>query len=493
MTHPLYKVLGLLLMATPCAHAGSDTYFVAVNGDDTLGDGSLGNPWATITHAVDNATDGATILVGDGTYNGRTSLRREFSSQVTVRAQTPYQARLRHNAGAALIAFEATNITVEGFDIAHAPGNSGALVIQIQDLLGDVNGNGDGSDPVVSGIVLRNNIIHDSTNNDLLKVNNGAQDIVIEGNLFYHQSGSDEHIDANSVRNVVIQDNVFFNTSARTDTSSFIVIKDSNADDDTIVGARDLTVRRNVFLNWYGNSGHSFIRLGEDGTATFEAIGVLVENNLMIGNSSALARTSFTAQGVEDVIYRNNTVTGDLPARSYAARLIASGDNPANEAIVMFNNAWSDPTGTMGTEAYAGVDVFDAPPAQNLSVTIDNNAYYNGGNAIPPDTGQFVTVADDLSAVFGDPLLPTVSGVIAPTYDGTTFADGSTTISEVFVKLVNDVGTPQPGSPLIDSADPTSAATEDILGRPRGPLPDIGAVETNPEDLIFWNGFGDPQ
>ncbi|GJM09233.1 MAG: hypothetical protein DHS20C11_15090 [Lysobacteraceae bacterium] len=480
----------LLISALPLTTlAGTDTFYVAVDGDDTTGDGTSGNPWATITHAVDNATDGSTILVGDGTYNGRVRLRRQFASQVTVRAENAYQARLRHNDGAALIAYEAQNITVEGLDIAHAPDNSGALVIQIQDLLGDVNGSGDGSDPVVSGITLRNNVIHDSTNNDLLKVNNGAEDILIEGNLFYHQSGSDEHIDANSVQNVVIQDNVFFNTSARPNTSSFIVIKDSNGDDDTIVGARDMTVRRNVFLNWYGSDGQSFLRIGEDGTSTFEAIGVLAENNLMIGNSAALTRTSFTVMGSNDVIYRNNTVTGDLPSRSYAARLIASSENPLNEDILMLNNAWSDPTGTMGAEGFNGVDVFDAPPSQNLSVTIDNNAYWNGGSAIPPDTGQFVTVADDSNAVLGDPMLPSTAGVVAPTFNGTTFADGSSTIREVFMNLVTSYGTPTPGSSLIDAADPGSAAYEDILGQARGPSPDIGAVETNPEDLIFVDDF----
>ena len=48
---------------------------------------------------------------------------------------------------------------------------------------------------------------------------------------------------------------------------------------------------------------------------------------------------------------------------------------------------------------------------------------------------------------------------------------------------------PGAGSALIDAADPGSAAYEDILGQARGPSPDIGAVETNPEDLIFVDDF----
>lgn len=59
-------------------------------------------------------------------------------------------------------------------------------------------------------ITIRNNVIHDSRDNDLLKINYGASEVTVEGNLFYNQSGSDEHIDINSARGVVVQDNVFF-------------------------------------------------------------------------------------------------------------------------------------------------------------------------------------------------------------------------------------------------------------------------------------------
>ena len=60
-------------------------------------------------------------------------------------------------------------------------------------------------------IVLRNNIIHDSYNNDLLKIYNGCKDVLIENNIFYNQGDSEEHIDVNSVVDVTIQGNIFFN------------------------------------------------------------------------------------------------------------------------------------------------------------------------------------------------------------------------------------------------------------------------------------------
>ena len=43
-----------------------DVYYVSPEGSDTTGDGSVANPWATITHALDNISDGSTIRVRPG-------------------------------------------------------------------------------------------------------------------------------------------------------------------------------------------------------------------------------------------------------------------------------------------------------------------------------------------------------------------------------------------------------------------------------------------
>ncbi len=458
------------------------TFYVATTGSDLTGDGSSGSPWATITHALDNVPDDSLILVRPGTYNGRVRLRGSFANGVTVRAEVPYQARLRHDA-TVVTCFYGQGITLEGFDIAHSGPGAGALVIQIQDLLGDPGGS-----DTVSRIILRNNVLHDSYNNDILKINNGASHITVTGNVFYNQEGSDEHIDINSVTDVVVQDNIFFNDFAgsgrsnNNDTSSYIVIKDSNGDDDTNIGSRNITVRRNVFLNWEGSTGSNFVLIGEDGNPYFEAQDILVENNLMLGNSSNVMRASFGVKGGRNVTFRHNTVVGDLPALAYAMRLNSEGSNPPNENIFFYNNIWADPSGTMGAENPSRPNDFsDTPPGETTSWVLDHNLYWNGGAAIPADGSELINYTDDAHRQVANPLLPGQSGLILPCWDANAaqFADGSGTVRAAFENLVLTYSMWGAGSPAQDGALAAQSPPDDIFGNPRpvGTGTDLGAWE----------------
>ena len=454
-------------------------YYVDVAGDDGAGDGSADSPWATITHALDNASDGSTILVRPGTYTGRIRMRGSFEQGVTVRSEVPYQARLRHDA--TVMTFYAhpsgcEGITLEGFDIAHSGPGAGALVVHL-------DGGGDNS---VSNITIRDNVLHDSFNNDILKINNSTTGIVVERNVFYNQTGSDEHIDINSVDDVTVQDNIFFNDfegSGRqnnSETSSYIVIKDSNGSSDLFTGSSNVRVRRNVFAHWQGNTGTGFLLLGEDGQPFFEAFDITVENNLFVGNSTSDMRAPFGVKGGRDVVFRHNTIVGDLPSRAYAMRLNTEGANPANERIAFHNNIWSDPTGTMGQSASLtdDPDFSDTASEDLVSFTLDHNLYWNGGAPLP-ETGDAINPSDDANAISADPDLAAPSDFEPPRWDASAgrFADGSATICEAHRGMVEAFATPGASSGALDRADPDQAPADDILGRSRGASPDVGAVE----------------
>ena len=477
----------ILLATTACAQpliiavearTFADVYHVAVNGDDATGDGSTLQPWGTITHALQQVPDGSLILVAPGTYSGQVRLSGDFTLGVIVRSAVPYQARLRNDDRVITTYDGCRGITLEGFDIAHAGPGAAPLVVHL-------DGGGDGR---VSRITLRDNIIHDSYDNDLLKINNSSSVITVEGNMFYNQAGSDEHIDINSVADVVVQDNIFFNDFAGSgrsnanDTSSFIVIKDSNQYDDLYLGSRSITVRRNVFLHWEGSTGSNFVLVGEDGMPYYEAYDVLVENNLLLGDSANVMRAAFGVKGGRAITFRHNTVAGDLPALAYAMRLNVEGSNPPNQEIHFYNNLWSDPTGTLGAEDPTRLNDFsDTPVGETESFALLNNLYWNGGSGIPTDPGELVNYEDDPQARVADPGLPRQAGLILPRWvpASAAFADGSASIREAFEKLVLDYGSPVGTSPVVDAADPAYSPGEDLLGRlrPEGASPDIGALE----------------
>ncbi len=481
--------LFLLTLLFSTSVIAQQTFYVATNGSDQSGVGSQGNPWATITFALDSVADNSLILVKPGQYNGRIRIRGDFVQGVTVRSELPYQARLRANEAVLTIYNDNADIqgiSIEGFDIAHTAAGAAALVVQIQD----------GFATQTHRITLRDNILHDSFNNDVLKINNGASDIRVVGNMFYNQSGSDEHIDINSVDGVIVEDNVFFNNFAASgrsngnDTSSYVVVKDSNAGDDEYLGSRNVVIRRNVFLNWEGSTGSGFILFGEDGTANFEAFDDVVENNLLIGNSANTMRSPLGVKGSRDIVFRHNTVVGNQPSNAFATRINREADNPQIEAIRFVHNIFSDPTGTM-------LDFSDTDPADLSTArpsSLSRNLYWNNGSALPNDGTDAINIVNDGARIEGDPQLPAQTSVTTPHWlpAQTQFNGGHATIRAAFVALATSYAATGATSVARNSASPGSdVPATDILGTPRpAGSADIGCFEAL--QILFGNGFEGP-
>jgi hypothetical protein len=450
------------------AAAATGTYYVAPDGSDDQKAGSAQHPFATITFAAEHAPDGSTVLVRPGTYRGRVTLGRRYSRGLTIKSEVPYQAMLRNHADKVVRCYGCEGITLEGFDVAHDGPGAAPIVMQID---GDAGKGG-------REIVLRNNVFHDSYKNDILKINNGARNIRVVGNIFYNQASHDEHIDANSVLDVTIEDNVFFNDyagSQRTppgDSASFIVIKDSNENEDGILGSERINVRRNVFLGWQGGHAYGFVLIGEDGKPYFEARDVMVENNLFLGDSASSMRSPFGVKGGERTTFRNNTVLGDLPGRAFATRINREGDNKKGEGIAFYNNLWDDPTGTM-------LRFSDARPDDVGSFTMSHNLFWNGGAKIPISFDDSVNYTSDRDRVVANPGLPEPRDLKPPRWlpEKKAFADGSSTIEEVRLRLIERYARPSSARTVMDRADREHAPADDIRGKKRGDRPDIGAFE----------------
>jgi len=444
------------------------------------------SPWATLQFANKNVPDdNCTVWFKPGVYTGVTRLNRRFETQTAFRSVKPYQAVLT-GADSVLTISGAKNITLEGFDIHHSGPGSNPLLVAI-------DGSEDGWSEYV---MLRNNIIHDSYNNDLLKVYNLSRFITIENNVFYNQGPPEEHMDVNSVTDVVIQDNIFFNDyedSGRPNdrkSKQYIVIKDSNGDEDGQLGSERVSVRRNIFLNWEGQPDESFIQVGLDGKPYYEARDIRIENNLLIGNSDAPVGTAFGVRGAKDVYFVNNTVVGDLPSSAYAFWVTLTEQNPRNQNVFFYNNIWSDPTGSMGEETKGKPNRFSRGQLTDTdNLVLDNNLYWNNWFSIP-ESDLVDPYKDDVHRIIADPLLATdQSDIIPPFWTGNTFLSGSRSIREEVVRLVRAYGETSIFSFARNNANPAYAPQDDILGRTRDGQPDVGAYEHQPEFILDFSFF----
>jgi hypothetical protein len=152
--------------------------------------------------------------------------------------------------------------------------------------------------------------------------------------------------------------------------------------------------------------------------------------------------------------------------------ICCSGGVPEPRNIQFYNNIWSDPTGTMGAFSLT-------PLGQTESFTLRHNLYWNGGAALPNDPGQEVNIGDDPEAIIANPSLGGQAGLVIPRWNpaANQFVDGSTTLRQVFERLVDLYGVPAAGSDELGIADPSQSPADDILGNLRDATPNLGAFE----------------
>jgi hypothetical protein len=174
-------------------------------------------------------------------------------------------------------------------------------------------------------------------------------------------------------------------------------------------------------------------------------------------------------KGGRAIVFRNNTVAGDMPGNAFAVRFLREVDNPQNRSIRLINNIWSDPFGTME-------DLSDGEPKDTTGLLLNNNLYWNNGRPIPVDTDVMNSFMD-ARGITANPLLASQTGLVLPNWRGTQFASGKKTIREEFERLVNTYGKPAAGSPVIGAANAERSPENDILDAPRGAAPDIGAFQ----------------
>lgn len=446
----------------------------AYDNDLVVGAGGLGSIREALDQASSNRWSEVKITVEAGHQEGVLEGTLGVFADALVVSAEPYRARIEaiDLSGGDL----AQHITFQGFDFGDANG----IVIKLD--------GGQTTNENIHHVTFRNNVIHDSGANDVVKVNAGSNNITFERNILYGHH--DDAMDLNSVEHVYVHDNVFFDVTGE---RNLLVIKDSTqvGSPDFYESTRHAYVRRNVFVNWRGAGNSAMLYLGEDNDRDQYAVQLaVVESNLFIGNGDVTA--GFTApialRGVRDITIRNNTFNGGFAnGRNWAflAWAITEPELLRTEDLYIYNNAWVANAG-VGTARFSNSD-----PAHVGDFLLENNLYWNAGQPIPQADQGVINYTADAAAVMDDPLLPDVPDQIPlPTWDPRRgmFADGSSTVCEAFEVLVSNYAQPGPGSAVVDAGTaqvPAAAGDEspnvpldrDLFGRARDGAPDIGALE----------------
>ena len=253
---------------------------VATTGNDTTGDGSAGNPFATIGRAVDDALPGTAIRVHAGTYAGGTflsDLAGTESAPIWI-GGAPGEARpVLEGGGEGLHLSRGRYLVVHDLEVRNAASNG----INADD-------GGDYADPLASHHLTFHHLsIHDiggGGNQDCLKLS-GVNDYTVALSEFARCGGatSGSGVDHVGCHRGLLARNLFEALSANAIQSKG--------------GSSDLDIRWNRFtdagargLNLGGSTGFEFFRPPLSTTApNAEARDLRVVANLFLGSEAAVA------------------------------------------------------------------------------------------------------------------------------------------------------------------------------------------------------------
>ena len=184
--------------------------------------------------------------------------------------------------------------------------------------------------------------------------------------------------------------------------------------------------------------------------------------------------TAFSVRGSMNITFTHNTVVGDLPARAYALRSSLTDENLKNRNLLLANNIWSDPTGTMGAGRAIPTTTASLPATLKIRSTLCCIAISTGTAAPIPERGLVAPLVADANPVVANPQLPAgPQSLVLPRWNGSAFASGNTTVRQEFERLVDAFGRIPPLSPAAGQADPNYSPSVDILGRPAAHHPTL--------------------
>ncbi|MDA3936384.1 MAG: cell wall-binding repeat-containing protein [Actinomycetota bacterium] len=473
----------ILLIALPAAvHAAP--VFVSVFGSDAVGDGSPGNPYASVQHAIDMAGAGNDVYVGAGTFvenvvmKDGVSLYGAGADETTlmgVAASPPPVVATRVSAMASAVADDvpaptggtvvtASSIgdgeTISGFTITRGSGSYGGGIVCAFSSPTITNNTiiGNSSTWHAGGIIANEDSSPTITNNTIADNMTGGSGggiycwssvptsptisgNTITGNTATYDGGG---ISCEATSSPTISDNAITGNTSYSGGGIYFEFGALMIEDNTISG----------------NSG--------GGIYCFESpmssiVGNTITNNSVLDGAGG---GIFSHESLQTIL--GNTITGNSASTVGGGIFIGYASPSIVDNVINSNDAYEG----------GGIGCYSSSPTITNNTITDNDAAFLGGG-ISSFSG-FLTITNCIIWDNGDDL----SGCSA-TYSDIEDGDaglGNISASPSFAGTATVDFRLTSGSPCIDVATSTAAPAADKIGvyRPQGAGYDMGAYEYFP-------------
>jgi hypothetical protein len=323
-----------------------------VNGDSAEGE-FHSSPNTPIQDAIDNATDGCTILVHDGTYNENVVVDKELTIKA---ASSPIIDGLYSLTNPA-IHITAANVIVQGFIIqnfictgADCSSDTGAILVEgdgakiLDNLIRNINCTGTESCGPAPEYICPCGMGIDVTANNVTVTNNTIYNISSQGIRVRARFGQP----AIQMKDVLVRNNTVNDTG----NSGIIVVGN----------VENITIRRNEINGSLGPTPYSLL-IAKGPDAGVAPSDVTIENNTIYdgyGNIAIVGASNITISG--------NTITGAIP--HYSDPNTIKGKN-----IYILDDCW---WGTNNLSTNISITNNDITNAEGYGVMIK---YTGGGDA----------------------------------------------------------------------------------------------------------------
>lgn len=452
--------------------------FIATDGNDSSGDGSMANPYKTIRKGCDQASPGDTVMVRAGTYKNsdygdgdiwtgtyvtRIIIHGTADKYITIQPYDTEEVIIKFDGVYGFLIQEASYIRIKGFifegvadeisqqDAEDAWGLYKTESGEVRDLEAEMKI--DINDPLLIG-----------TSIDKPTTSNISKPILYNGRALV--ANKSHHIEflENTIRNVpsaairaqqcdymtISRNTIYNNTYWTTQGVGAITISEATVrpTENTFAGIKIIISENTVYGNenrlvsW--NPSKSFVHFEiDEGTGIFLTRNnntythgkILIANNLSYKNGASGIVCHFTNRVVieHNTVFDNGTSNHGLPG--------GIGVNSSDNVKVLSNISYSK------TNKWA-LGIL-AEPVTNL--VIDANIVFNNSGTI--------------NAIRGTSENPVSSGW--------------TEIDPGFMDAINSDFKLMSTSSAIDNASSQSSQTTDYFGKTRDDSPDIGAIEYN--------------